>query len=44
MRSIVSKRYEEFDLRRKQVEAEDADLQDIKELEAEAKLIAAQKR
>lgn len=44
MRLVVSKRYEEFDLRRKQIEAQAADLQDIRELEEEAKLIASQKK
>lgn len=44
MRAIVSQRYDEFDFLRKQAEAQQADLQDLQEIEEEAKLIAAQKK
>lgn len=44
MKKLVERKYEEYDFIRKQTEAREADLQDLKELEEEAKLIAAQKK
>lgn len=43
MMKLVAKKFDEFDFIRKQTEAREADLQDLHELEEEAKLIAAQK-
>ena len=44
MRSIVAKRYDEFDFLRKQAEAKEADFADLKEIEAEIKALGSSKK